>query len=150
MLWSDGLPAHYYERRFFAASAAIWSAGFVAESKLADDMQAQNRYNAACSAALAAAGKGIDKPPLDEQAKARWRHQALDWLKADLAHWTKQLETGTPEAKALTTKTLKHWKTDRDLAGIRDEKELAKLPSPNGRSGRHSGPRSQRFSRTRI
>ncbi len=28
----------------------------------------QNRYNAACSAALAASGKGIEKPPLDETA----------------------------------------------------------------------------------
>ena len=24
--------------------------------------------------------------------------------------------------------TLKHWKADADLAGVRDEKELAKLP----------------------
>jgi hypothetical protein len=93
-------------------------------------MEAQDRYNAACSAALAGKGKGIDKPPLDEQAKGRWRHQALDWLNADLAHWTKHVEIGTPEAKALSTKTLRHWKTDRDLAGIRDERELAKLPEP--------------------
>ena len=48
---------HCYHRRFFAASAAIWFAGFAADPKLADDMEAQNRYNAACSAALAAAGK---------------------------------------------------------------------------------------------
>jgi tetratricopeptide (TPR) repeat protein len=114
-------------RRYFAASAAIWSAGFAADPKLADDMQAQHRYNAACSAALAAAGKGIDKPPLDETAKARWRHQTLDWLKADLTYWAKQVEGGTLGAKNTTRETLQHWNSDRDLASIRDEKELAGL-----------------------
>jgi hypothetical protein len=119
-----------YNRHLYSASAAIWSVGFATDPKLADDMEAQNRYNAACSAALAGKGKGIDKPPLDEQAKGRWRHQALDWLKADLAHWTKQAESGAPDAKAVASKTLRHWKTDRDLPGIRDEKELAKMPEP--------------------
>ena len=122
----------------------------MAESKLADDMRAQNRYNAACSAALAAAGKGIDKPPLDEQAKARWRHQALDWLKADLTHWAKQGESGVPDAKALTTNTLKHWKTDRDLAGVRDEKELAKLPESERKEWQAFWAEVACFSKTRI
>ena len=117
-----------YERQFFAASAAIWFAGFATDPKLADDMNAQNRYNAACSAALTAAGQGIDKPPLDETAKTRWRQQAIDWLRADLSCWTKHANGGASEAKSLATKTLEHWKADRDLAGVRDEKELAKLP----------------------
>ncbi len=26
-------------------------------------------------------------------------------------------------------KTLRHWQTDKDLSGVRDEKELAKLPA---------------------
>jgi len=124
------LAEECHERHFFAASAAIWSAGFAADPKLAEDMKAQNRYNAACSAALAAAGKGIEQPPLDEQAKAHWRHQALDWLKADLAYCSKQAETGSPEAKTLVKKTLQHWTADGDLASVRDEDELAKLPEP--------------------
>ena len=116
-----------YERRFYAPSAAIWSAGFAADPKLAEDMQAQHRYNAACSAALAVAGKGIEKPPLDEQAKGRWREQALEWLKADLVYWTKQTESGAAEAKTLAHKTLQHWRGDSDLASVRDAQELSKL-----------------------
>ena len=46
----DSLAEQCYKRGYFAASAAIWSAGFAADPKLADDMTAQNRYNAACSA----------------------------------------------------------------------------------------------------
>jgi serine/threonine-protein kinase len=125
---SGSLAGLCYELSLFAASAAIWSAGFATDSRLAEDMDAQNRYNAACSAALAGAGKGIDKPPLDERALARWRHHALGWLKADLAHWAKQAETGSPEAKALVSKTLRHWRVDNDLAGVREENGLKKLP----------------------
>ena len=32
------------------------------------------------------------------------------------------------DLKAIVAPTLQHWKADTDLAGIRDEKELAKLP----------------------
>ncbi len=133
--WSD-LPADYAERRFFAASAAIWSAGFAADSKLADDMKAQNRYDAASSAAQAAAGKGVESPPLGDQARVRWRHQALLWLKADLAYWAKQAESDEPKAKELVINTLQHWKADLDLDSVRDEKELAKLPESERREWR--------------
>jgi hypothetical protein len=77
---------------------------------------------------LAAFGKGIDKPPLDQEAKASWRRQALAWLKADLAYWSKQAETGLPETKARVRQTLEHWKADRDLASLREPDALAKLP----------------------
>ena len=33
-----------------------------------------------------------------------------------------------PGNKELVAKTLTHWKQDADLAGIRDDQELAKLP----------------------
>ena len=91
-------------------------------------MQAQNRYNAACAAALAGCGQGKDEPPLDEPARARWRKQAIDWLKADLAFWTRQVEAGPQQARAAVVQTLQHWKADTDLAGIREESDLAKLP----------------------
>ena len=129
----NDLAGRCYDRRFFAASATIWSAGFASDAKLGE---AQNRYNAACSAALAAADKGIDRPRLDESAKTRWRHQALEWLKVDLVHWVKKTKNGDPEAKALTLETLQRWKSDRDLAGVRDEPELAKLPEPERKEWR--------------
>lgn len=118
---------HCFERRFFAASAAVWSAGFAADPTLAEDTTAQNRYKAACAAARAATGEGIEKPPPDKQAKSRWRKQALEWLKADLTYWTKQAETAVPEAKELVSKKLEHWRGDSDLASVREEKELAGL-----------------------
>jgi tetratricopeptide (TPR) repeat protein len=112
----------------FGASARLYAESFRTHPKLADDMQAGNRYNAACAAALAGSGQGQDKPPLDEPAKARWRKQALDWLKADLAAWSTALQSGPPQARESIAKTLQHWKADPDLAGLREPTALAKRP----------------------
>ena len=89
-------------------------------------MQAQHRYNAACAAAFAAQGQGKDDPPLGEPTKARWRKQAIDWLKADLAAWSKVLERPAA-ARQSVSQTLQHWKLDSDLAGLRDAQAIRKL-----------------------
>ena len=52
----------------------------------------------------------------------------MDWLKADVAAWSKILDTGPLQARQAIAQTLQHWKADTDLAGIRDPAALAKLP----------------------
>jgi serine/threonine-protein kinase len=117
-----------YEKKLHGASARLWNGGFQAQPRLAGDLQAQHRYNATCAAALAGCGQGKDDPPLDEAARARWRKQALDWLKSDLAAWTKILESRPPQSRASIDQTLQRWKADADLAGLRDPAALGKLP----------------------
>ncbi len=117
-----------YNLKRFSASARLCAEAFQADPKLAEDMQAQHRYNAACASALAAASQGNDELPLDEPAKTRWRKQAIDWLKADLAFWTRQVAAGPQQARAAVVQILQHWKADTDLAGIREGTALAKLP----------------------
>jgi serine/threonine-protein kinase len=117
-----------YNRRKFVAATTMWAEALENNPKVADDRQAQHRYNSACAAALAAAGKGQDEPPLDEGAKVHWRKQAVDWLKSELAIWNKLLETGTPQAGQAVAQALQHWKEDFDLVSIRDRAALAKLP----------------------
>ena len=51
----------------------------------------------------------------------------MEWLRADLAAWNKLAEDN-PQERVAVQRTLRHWKVDRDLAGIRDTEELAKLP----------------------
>ena len=58
-----------------------------------DDLQSGHRYNAACAAALTAAGQGKDPTKPSEQECTRWRQQALDWLRADLVLWAKALDS---------------------------------------------------------
>ena len=79
---------------------------------------------------LAGSGQGKDDQPPDDVAKAQFRSRARTWLQAELAAWTEVLSTGPAELKATIAPTLQHWKADTDLAGIRDAKELAKLPEP--------------------
>jgi hypothetical protein len=94
---------------------------------LADGLKAAHRYNAACYAALAAAGKGEDAATLDDKERLRLREQALTWLKADLALHAKQMEG------AAAQEALRWWQKDPDLAGARDPAALAKLPEAERR-----------------
>ena len=117
-----------YDHKQFAGAARLWAEALDREPKLGDDRQTQHRYNAACAAALAAAGQGKEEPPLDDAAKARLRRQALNWLTAERTAWGQLVETGPPQIRPAVVQTLSHWREDSDLAGIRDADALSKLP----------------------
>jgi serine/threonine-protein kinase len=116
-------------RRLHAAATGFLAGAFAANPKLADSLKAGHRYNAACYAARAAAGQGEDAGKLDDKEKTRLRKQALDWLRADLALWTKQLDSDQPADRAAVQPAMRHWQQDTDLAGIRDQDALEKLPA---------------------
>jgi tetratricopeptide (TPR) repeat protein len=116
-------------KKLHHTAAGLYVAAFAADSRLAEELKAAHRYNAACSATLAAAAKGEDAAKLDARERARLRRQALTWLRADLALRTRQLETGKPADRAAVQRVLRHWQQDRDLAGLRDAAALAKLPA---------------------
>ena len=90
-------------------------------------MQAQRRYNAACAAGLAGCGPCKDEPPLDDASRARWRKQALAWLEAELAAWSQALESGPSRCRRPIIGTLRHWKADPDLVGLREQGPLSGL-----------------------
>ena len=106
-------------KRMHAAAARFSAEALASDPKLGDDRRAQHRYDAACSAALAAAGKGEDAADLDDEAKAKLRGQARDWLKADLTALGKLLTSGPPQARPFIVRALSRWQKDADLAGLR-------------------------------
>jgi tetratricopeptide (TPR) repeat protein len=114
-------------KRLYATAARFYAGAFAARPKLADDLQTQDRYNAACAAALAAAGQGADAAKLGDAERARLRRQALEWLTADLVAWEKRVKDN-PQERARVQQTLRHWQADSDLVGIRDTEALAQLP----------------------
>jgi hypothetical protein len=61
--------------------------------------------------------------------RARWRKQAVAWLRVDLARRTEPARTGTPAAGADVRRKLRHGTGDRDLAGIRDAAAIGSLPA---------------------
>src|SRR5207244_1636115 len=101
----------FYKERPRAA-ASFYTDAFRDEPKLADDLRAPHRYNAACAAALAAAGKGEDAGKLNDKERIRLRQQALDWLQADLSAYTRLIEKGNPNTRQAMQQHLAHWQKD--------------------------------------
>jgi len=112
----------------YLGAAQIYAHSFAANPRLTEDVTAEYRYDAARYAVRAAAGLG-DGAGLDEKERTRWRKQALDWLRADLAGWRKLLESGSEDDRALAQERLRWWQEDPKLAGLRDPKALATLPA---------------------
>jgi Tfp pilus assembly protein PilF len=123
-----GLVEISVPKQRYRAAAQLYADAFAADPKAADDLRAGHRYNAARSAALAAAGRGTDAPQPNIEERARLRGQALGWLQADLILCQKQVDSGKAEGRAATQRTLQHWQSDPDLAGVRDQAGLAKQP----------------------
>jgi serine/threonine-protein kinase len=115
-----------YKRRFGDA-VRFYAAAFAADPKLAENLATAHRYNAACAAALAAAGQPVGGEKVAKEQAARWRQQSRAWLRQELAAWRDRLR-GDPQARTTATATLQHWLTDPDLASVRDEAALRKLP----------------------
>jgi hypothetical protein len=113
------LPA----RRLHSASARLAAEAFAGDPRLADDLKAHHRYDAACSAARAAAGEAEDAAHLRDADRAELRRQTLAWLRADLAAHTKLLD----KSPAPVRDVLQHWQKDLDFARLRDKVSLAEL-----------------------
>jgi tetratricopeptide (TPR) repeat protein len=115
-----------YKKRY-VASVRLYADAFIAEPKLAADPDSWHRYNAACSAALAAAGQGEDARSLPDKERSRLRRLALGWLRDDLTAYAKLAEQNNPAANTAVQQRLTHWRSDPDLASVRDPQALARL-----------------------
>jgi tetratricopeptide (TPR) repeat protein len=112
----------------YAAAVKYYAEAFANSAKLANDLSRQHRYSAACAAALAGCGLGDDADKSDEKERVRLRRHALEWLRADLTVYAKHAGSADPKVRDAMLKSLKHWQTDSDLARIRDNDSLNKLP----------------------
>jgi tetratricopeptide (TPR) repeat protein/WD40 repeat protein len=109
-----------------AAAARLYEAAFRADPKRSDP-PGWDRYRAACHAALAALGEGEDARRLPDKEAVMMRRRALSWLRDELGRWRAKLAGGRAEDRRLLAAHLRHWRTDADLASVRDPQGLAKL-----------------------
>jgi hypothetical protein len=123
-----GLVGVCQAQKLHHAATRLYADAFAAEPKLAEDLQARHRYNAACLAALAAAGQGADAGTLGGSQRQALRRQALTWLRGELTLWTRLFASGAVGRSRLA-QILSHWQKDSDLAGLRDKAALAKQPA---------------------
>ncbi len=115
-------------KQLIRAAAHLYAEAFAADAKLAADLKAGHRYDAARAAALAAAGRGSDAGKLDEQERARLREQASKWLRADLTAWSQLLDKGSNTVGSQVRQQLQRWQQTPDFAAVRGPDALAQLP----------------------
>jgi serine/threonine-protein kinase len=109
------------------AAARLYADAFATDARLAEDLRAGHRSNAARAAALAGCGLGEDGAKLSMAERTIWRRQARDWLRADLAACARSLESRSEESRVLVKKVLAKWKSDPDLAGLREPSAMDRL-----------------------
>jgi hypothetical protein len=118
-----------YDLQKFGLAARLYGEALERDATLveSDDERGRHAYIAANYAALAGTGQALDDQPLDDVAQAKLRRQALHWLQAELDHWTKSLESATPEQRGIVERELRHWLDDVDLLTVRWPAKLAAL-----------------------
>jgi tetratricopeptide (TPR) repeat protein len=121
-------------KKAYAATVRFYAGAFQAAPPLAGDVLRGWRSQGARAAVLAASGQGRDASELDEAARTSLRQQALDWLQADLKLFTGPVTRGEgPALVLLALERLSQWQRETDLASVREEKELARLPPASRR-----------------
>jgi serine/threonine-protein kinase len=121
-------------KRLPATAAAFYEAAFAERPALADDLEAGDRLDAACAAALAGYGIGADAAALNSERRAALRQQALTSLTADYNAWAERHRLGKPGERTVAATAVRSWQRHEDLAGVRDESALAKLPDDERRT----------------
>jgi tetratricopeptide (TPR) repeat protein len=115
-------------KRLTATAASLYDAALTAEPALADDLEAGHRFHAACAAAQAGCGAGEDAATLDDTRRGMLRRQALDWLTSEFKARANRRLLGKPGGQTAAATAVRAWLHDEDLAEVRDERALARLP----------------------
>jgi tetratricopeptide (TPR) repeat protein len=121
-------------KRLTATAAGFYASALATQPSLADDPEAGDRYHAACAAALAGCGAGEDVAQLDDRRRAELRKAALAWLTAEYDICAERCRVGKPGDRTVVSTAARSWLKSEDLAGVRDEQALAKLPAEERRA----------------
>jgi Flp pilus assembly protein TadD len=111
-----------------ATALGFYQSALRAEPSLADDLEASNRFHAACAAAQVSCGVAKDASPLDDQQRLVLRKQTLEWLTAEYDAWAERHRRGKRGDRTPAATAVRSWQQNEALAGIRDEQALARLP----------------------
>ncbi|MBI3409273.1 MAG: tetratricopeptide repeat protein [Planctomycetes bacterium] len=110
----------------YATATKLFRRGF--DSKPDGKGLAQmHRYDAACAAALAGAGKGEEASKLADEDKTKLRAQARDWLGAELNAVGASAKAAQSRPVLELIARLERWLTEPELTGVRDPRDLAKM-----------------------
>ena len=124
----------------FAAAAKFYREAFHEKPALAEDLWTERRIHAAIAAAAAGthANSAKDDTGLDDGERARWRAQALVWIRAERAACSALIAQWLPETCARARRTLEILIHHRDLAPLREESQLEHLSEPERKAWRET------------
>jgi len=114
------------------AAAQLFVDGFAADPTLVSSTIGNQRYAAACVAALAGAGIGQDARQLEGVERTRWRQQAREWLTSELEAINQRADGASVGTLKSSIAFLKQWQSTPNLAGIRQASALEEM-SPDER-----------------
>ena len=126
--------ATWPHRKLYGLATQFYEQAFALEPARANDLVQGYRYHAAGCAARAGSGLGRDQQAPGDAA--RWRNQALEWLRAELTARRQQIAGGRAEQARESREKLHSWQTDPHLARVRKRNFLDKLPEPEQASWR--------------
>jgi uncharacterized protein HemY len=106
-------------KKLYAAAAGFYEGAFAEQPAVAANLFDGYRYDAARAAALAGCGLGEDRPPTKAADQARWRKQALAWLRADLTLLVRSADQGGPVPASVIIQALQRWRHHVHFAGVR-------------------------------
>jgi hypothetical protein len=112
----------------YAGAARFFSGAFADKPELAGDQPSLDRYDAACCAALAGCGQGVDADKLDATERVRLRRLALDWLRDELKAFRQMLDRSLDKAAPRVAGGLQRCLVEPDFASVRGPEALARLP----------------------
>jgi tetratricopeptide (TPR) repeat protein len=111
-----------------AAAVRLFETVFLNQPSLAEDPQFQDRFHAACAAALASSRHGSGVAKLSDPERSILRKKALEWLKADRNARVKRTTQAKAGAPANHADAMRGWLESSDLACVRDLSALEQLP----------------------
>jgi serine/threonine-protein kinase len=121
-------------KRLTATAAYFYDAAFSEQPSLVDDLEAAERLDAACAAALAGCGVGEDLADVSGERRAALRKQALEWLTADYNAWAERHRLRKSGQRTVVAIAVRSWQQNKDLSGVRDEPALARLSADERRA----------------
>lgn len=111
-------------KRQFADAVLLYEQTFAADQSLEADLGGDARWQASCAAARAAELLlGESERSLTER-RDRFFDQALTWLRRDMNAWSTLLDKESESDRRWCISKVSHWRSDANLACIRDEPSL--------------------------
>jgi hypothetical protein len=112
-----------------AGGAKLYAEALEADPNMPPVRGESPAWIAARYAARAGTGMSSGGSPLDVDARARLRRQALAWMRAELNTWPRRPSPDKPEMLRRAADFLDRYMTDPALFGVRDREALERLPA---------------------